>query len=593
MRKHRVALAGLVSIASLTVALGEHITPVSAGSADLTALKPRPAPTNKMGVRIVTFDKNVTRAQMFARVKAAGGRVVTDLSKLHRLAVVPAAGTFDRKIDAAPGVNDSQLDRMIRLDLPDGLARAKAYSSKLRAKHDTRVRPDPLHDVDSFLDENAPGVLQWDDDATGARRAWRKTRGDRSVRVAVLDTGAQFNHRELAPVINRSLSGSTVPCKFEFQGTVYDLDCEPDDLEGHGTWVSSRIAGALNDFASNGAAPGVQVMSIKVLSAVAGGGLTSWIVAGMVKACDADADVINMSLGGYDALGTDDEDLQMWIDAVNYCRAKGTAIIASAGNEHVRVHRRTLSVNGRRVRGLGQVDTGRQGISTIIPGGTLASADLRGLILVPAGVPGVIMVSSSNNANGAPSGYSLPGRYDHPTVGRRDQLAYYSNYGSRVDIGAPGGARKIGIPRYDGGDDDVLYGGWGQVGALAKGGETCTDPNSASLLAFACFTIDGQQFGWLQGTSMAAPNATGVAALWMSARHRLQGRPNELLAVLRNTARRPAHPNETGPNNPSNTAASFFGTPCPTGYCHLDYGRGLISNRDAFGAGLASAAAIR
>jgi hypothetical protein len=39
-----------------------------------------------------------------------------------------------------------------------------------------------------------------------------------------------------------------------------------------------------------------------------------------------------------------------------------------------------------------------------------------------------------------------------------------------VDIAAPGGARKFNIPRYDGGNADILFGGWGTLGALDPSG---------------------------------------------------------------------------------------------------------------------------
>ncbi len=593
MNRRRSAAFGLVLAASALVGVAAPAVAQRPGRAPAPE-KGHAAAKNKMGVRIITFDPSLTRAQMLAQVAASGGKVVTDLSAIHRMAVIPAKVTpaiFDKRIDAADGVTATELDRMISLRLPDSAGGKRATALAARS---SATRTDPLHDLDAFAfpdpygAENAPGVLQWDDDANGARKAWSRTKGDRTVRVAVLDTGAQFDHRELTTV-NRAMSGSTVPCQFEYQGTVYDLDCEPDDYEGHGTWVASRIAGALNGFASNGIAPKVQVMSIKVLSAAAGGGLTSWIAAGMIQACDRKADIINMSLGGYDAIGADDTDLLLWMAAINYCRSKGTAIFASAGNDHVRVNTETVTIAGVAFPGVGVVDRGNEGISSVIPGDPLSAHDLRGLVETPAGLPGVIMVSSSNNANGAPDGYALPDGYDHPTVGLRDQLAYYSSYGSRVDIGAPGGARKLGIPRYDGGNDDVLYGGWGELGALSAGGDICTA--SGSPLSFACFQLGGQTFGWLQGTSMSSPNAAGVAALVLAAHHNLQGHPDALKRRLQRTARAPRSPNQVGPNDPTNTAPSLLSGPCTTGFCHLRYGPGLISNRDAFGAGIVNAAA--
>ena len=63
----------------------------------------------------------------------------------------------------------------------------------------------------------------------------------------------------------------------------------------------------------------------------------------------------------------------------------------------------------------------------------------------------------------APSATCPPGTADNPNatckpasdphqpfgVGKRNQLAYYSNYGRRVDVAAPGGARKFNLGAYD------------------------------------------------------------------------------------------------------------------------------------------------
>ena len=110
---------------------------------------------------------------------------------------------------------------------------------------------------------------------------------------------------------------------------------------------------------------------------------------------------------------------------------------------------------------------------------------------------------------------------------------------------------------------------------------------SGDLVNAACFEKDGNGFGWLQGTSVAAPNLTGVAALVLSARPELRGNPDGLLARLQSTARH-GLVNATGPNDPGNTAAGASGTPCPSGYCHLDYAH-PIPFAQAYGAGLVDA----
>ena len=248
------------------------------------------------------------------------------------------------------------------------------------------------------------------------------------------------------------------------------------------------------------------------------GGLTSWIADAMVKACNADADVINMSLGGYDDPNDPDfakenvEDYFLWQDAVNYCRARGTTIVASAGNEHLRNLRQTVTLTGlsgtRTIAGAGVVSTALNEGVNALPGQTTLQKyvnDYRGMLETPAGVPGVIMVSSSGNAI-APSAGNVVPAYTPPAgvQGTQNNLAYYSSYGERVDVSAPGGARKYGVPKFDARPGtDVLYGGWGQLGATTKNSDLCR--TIGGLADFACFTSSNTTFGWFQGTSMSAP----------------------------------------------------------------------------------------
>jgi subtilisin family serine protease len=536
---------------------------------------------------------------MRAAVATAGGTVVADLRQIDALAVVPRSAGFAGRVESNRMVTSSFQDSVLASDHgPDG------RGSGGRLFHDFDGDPggsfdaDPWHDLSSFLGVGNPeGILQWDDNRMDVPAAWRKTTGDRSIGVAVLDTGVQTSHRELRGVLDPSLGGNFIPC--EDLKALFGLgyldrsglrDCRDADFEGHGTWVASRIAGAANGFASNGVAPGVRVGSYKVLAA-GFGGLASWIVAGLLDACSSQrVDIVNMSIEGYmdPSNPLDVEDYLLFTDAVAYCRAQGVAVLAAAGNEHVRVDSVDLELGGKELDGVGRVTLGSDGFATPSPGSdSLADYDLRGLLEVPAGVPGVTMVSSTANAIGAaPAAIPLRWR-EH--VGARDQLAYYSNYGSRVDLAAPGGARRYEIPGYDGGEGDILYGGWGSFGALSANGLICNDPFAGSLFNSACFTMQGQAFGWLQGTSMSSPNAAGVAALVLSARPELRGRPDALLARMAQSARR-SLVNYMGPNDASSTAPALDDTPCDTGYCHVDQAR-PISFADAYGAGLVDAGA--
>ena len=551
---------------------------------------------NPFGTLVIRFKAGTTTAQMDAAVINAGGEVVTRIPKLRTVSALPVSADFASKIKTNAKVKAVFAEKVLTNPATDIAAEDAGITGKndpALGNPGTNPIPDPWHDLTSFLGETNPeGILQWDDNRMNVPAAWNVTKGDRTVRVAVIDSGVQGSHKELLANYDNQASANTIPCNLltrQWGPQVGQRDCSSGDTNGHGTWVASRIGGAVNGFASNGVAPNVQIVGYKTLSTMLGGGLTTWIVDGMIRACDSNVDIINMSLGGRNLVGVDDEDTLLWVDAVNYCRSKGTAIFASAGNNHVRINRVNLTIGGTLQVGIGQVDTGPDGVASIIPGSSLASGDLRGNLVVPGGIPGVIMVSSTSNANGAAS-YPLHPGIEHPTVGAKDQLAYYSNYGSRIDIAAPGGARKLGVPRYDGGNEDILYGGWGTLAGLTANGEICQDPASASLLTFACFKVNGTAFGWLQGTSMSSPNATGVGALTLAAHPELQGNPDALLAHLQDTARTDMV-NETGPNDQFNIAPSLAGAPCPTGWCHLKFGAGLISNSDAYGAGMVNAGA--
>ena len=552
--------------------------------------------TDPFGVTVVRFAKGTTASQMRAVVSAAGGDVVTDLSPINALAVAPASADFTSRVRGNARVTAVFRDRVF--SNPAGLdvsTSADAVPGALPTGADSF--PDPWHDASSFWGVSNPeGVLQWDDARMNVPAAWRTTLGSRSVRVAVLDSGVQGSHKELLPNYDNQSSENLIPCNTLVRdygaATVKDFglrDCSSEDTDGHGTWVASRIAGAVNGFASNGVAPRVQVAGFKVLS-TGFGGLTSWIVAGMLDACSAGFDVVNMSITGYldPSVPEDVDDYLLWTDAAQYCRDHGAAVFAAAGNEHMRVDRVEMTLGGRVLSGVGRVSAGSDGIATVPPGSSsIAAADLRGWLEAPAGVPGVTMVSATGNAIGAAPA-SVPLRWT-AHVGARDQLAYYSNFGSRVDLAAPGGARRYNIPSYDGGEGDILYGGWGSLGALDPSGETCTDSFLGSPFTFACFKVSGAGFGWLQGTSMSSPNVAGVAALTLSAHPDLAGHPEALVSRLVATTRKDMT-NYVGPNDPANVASSLDGRPCATGYCHVDQTH-PIGFSDAYGAGIVDAAA--
>lgn len=97
---------------------------------------------------------------------------------------------------------------------------------------------------------------------------------------------------------------------------------ESDRLRNsHGIHVASSMLGR-NGI---GAAPGADLVAVKVLAGSGGSGSSDWIARGFRAAADAGADVVNASLGGPSPYAPTR-------DALAYCISKGCLPIAAAGN---------------------------------------------------------------------------------------------------------------------------------------------------------------------------------------------------------------------------------------------------------------------
>ncbi|MFC0503186.1 S8 family serine peptidase [Micromonospora costi] len=151
----------------------------------------------------------------------------------------------------------------------------------------------------------------------GAPQVWAGGDTGAGVRVAVLDTGVDATHPDLADRIAES--------------AVFVPGEELADRAGHGTHVASTIAGtgAASGGREKGVAPDARLAVGKVLSD-AGFGQDSWILAGMEWAArDAGARVINMSLGSNQPSDGTDPISQ----SVNSLSAEtGALFVVAAGN---------------------------------------------------------------------------------------------------------------------------------------------------------------------------------------------------------------------------------------------------------------------
>jgi len=440
---------------------------------------------------------------------------------------------------------------------------------------------------------SAPGLM-WNLDRIESPRADKITSGKGDVIVAVADTGLDFTHSELAGKIigQEDFTAAESPpiCSTYFGGSDQDAadfygGPANTDWNGHGTWIGGNIAANADGIGINGIAPTVKLFDLKI-SQWCGSAYDSTILSSFLYAADHGIDIVSISFGGYlDRTDPDQEAIyQAYVQAVAYAKTKGTIIVAAAGNEHVRIG------DGGVVLSHG---------SLTLPGDPVE--DLYGLYETPGGIPGVVMVSSTGNVTMAASKKCAPDNdvsaavckpksdaHQPIAAGKKDQLAYYSNYGPRIDIAAPGGARKFNLPAADRG------GSPGFPDTIADGTtafeEFSITSNWALEIPCTVFTNGpfylGECYSTIQGTSMATPHVSAVAALIVSAHKSARHNPDKILKYLKDGARSATNytpalsASDTSPGDRTHLA-------CPDGYCHL--GGKAISSREAYGAGILDA----
>ncbi|HEX7308725.1 S8 family serine peptidase [Lentzea sp.] len=161
-----------------------------------------------------------------------------------------------------------------------------------------------------WLDGKVTASLDRSAAQVGAPQAWAKGFTGKDVTVAILDTGVDESHPDLAGAVVESKNFSD--------------SATTDDFYGHGTHVASIVTG---DGKYKGIAPDAKLVNGKVLGDY-GGGSESGIIAGMEWAATK-ARVVNMSLGSsWPDEGTDPMSL-----ALNRITEQtGALFVVAAGN---------------------------------------------------------------------------------------------------------------------------------------------------------------------------------------------------------------------------------------------------------------------
>jgi subtilisin family serine protease len=246
----------------------------------------------------------------------------TDSAARARTQALPAGVVKTRTLSSIQGAALTE-SHGHAADFWSGLTRGTSAPSAARVTGGTQVSfTGGIAKV--WLDGKVKAALADTTAQIGAPEVWAAGNTGKGVNVAVLDSGVDAAHPDLADRI--AGSASFVPNESVF-----------DDFVGHGTHVASTIAGsgAASGGKEKGVAPGAALHIGKVLGVecdffgCTAAGKQSWILAGMEWAArDQHAKIINMSLGGGPTDGTDPMSL-----AVNELSAEtGALFVISAGN---------------------------------------------------------------------------------------------------------------------------------------------------------------------------------------------------------------------------------------------------------------------
>lgn len=363
----------------------------------------------------------------------------TSITAVH----APAPPRAERGSAVAAGFTPVNSTFKVRFD-PGQMVEAAV--SRLAAVGEVEVA-EPNRYREACVIPNDPSYpQQWGLAKINCPVAWDRTTGSANVTVAVVDTGVDLNHPQLAPLLlpGRDLvdwGPNPGPPKpgWVFEGDFAGVDNDPQDEVGHGTHVAGTISCLSNDgIGVAGVTWQCRLLPVRVLARVrntatgqvSGLGSSADIAAGIIWAADHGAQVVNLSLSGK-------VDTTVERNAVAYAVSRGVVVVAAMGN------------------------------------------DGTGTPSYPAAYPDVIAVGAVNAT---------------------DQRPFWSQYGSHIDVAAPG--------------VNVLSTYWDDT------------------------------YDVLQGTSMASPHVAGVAALILSCNSTIPAA--QVGQIIRDTARplrdKPADP---------------------------------------------------
>ncbi len=297
------------------------------------------------GQATVTFDMSVTDGDARARVASIGGAVVSTIPRLNVYRVALPAGET----------------------VSDGIAALTALPDALRAEPLTRLHND-FHPNDPLY-----GPYQSYLPLMHAEQAWDMQQGDPRITVAVLDSGIDITHPDLAGQIWTNPNPGAWGCGDDEHGCNF---VDPQDVSPscpnydpnpvpnpditpylyHGTFVAGIIGAATNNqIGIAGISPHASIMPVRVGDCIRP--TDPAIAAGLIYAADNGAWVVNMSIGGSCLPAP-----SYVTDAIAYAEQHDVVIVGAAGNSGAPCVESPANVDG--VIAVGALASGGQARAT-------------------------------------------------------------------------------------------------------------------------------------------------------------------------------------------------------------------------------------
>jgi lantibiotic leader peptide-processing serine protease len=383
-------------------------------------------------------------AALTKAIQAAGGRIVHSHAGTGIMLVTGLSQAAANAIYARHEVQMMMPDFTFKLRA-GGLRMASA--SQLRALgYKARPRAGDPRNALAFSE-------QWNMQVIHADSAWQITTQGLGSHVYILDTGVDTTHQELRGRLDIAHDTSFAYDVNNVNDTGPPYNVYKDSLF-HGTFVTSQVT--TNAIVIAGVSPQATVAMVRVFD-LAGSASYDAVLNGILYATDENADVVNMSLGGYFSrtAGGDNVAAQFFQRVVGYAIARGTLVVAAAGNEGVDWNTAQSALTG-----YSYVDS----------------------LEFPAGIKHVMSIGAT-------------GPYNQQNF---DQIAYYSNYGAPgVGVFAPGGNNA---------NNDTTSADF-VIGACSSFFTQTVDGQTLSCLGADTLYLLGD------GTSFASPLVAGEAAV--------------------------------------------------------------------------------